>query len=149
MQESRISIANAQELRLSCINLSIYTGQLDHHCACRCPSFWWWWAINKPTAGYKARHVFPKLIMMTSSNGNIFHNTGLCVGNSPVTGDFPSQRPAMRIFDVFFDLRLNKGLSKPSRCWWFETPSRSLWRHCNVCHFWKWLTRSCEMLRAN
>ena len=55
----------------------------------------------------------------------------LCVGNSPVTGEFPSQRPVTRSIDVFFDLRLNKWLSKQSWCWWFETPSRSLWRHCN------------------
>ena len=26
---------------------------------------------------------------------------------------------------------LNKRLSKQWWCWWFETPSRSLWRHCN------------------
>ena len=31
----------------------------------------------------------------------------LCVGNSPVTGEFPSQRPVTQSFDVFFDLRLN------------------------------------------
>ena len=36
-------------------------------------------------------------------------------------------------FDVFFDLRLNKRLSKPSWGRWFEMPSRSLWCHCNVC----------------
>ena len=30
----------------------------------------------------------------------------ICVGNSPVTDDFPTQRPVMRGFDVFFDLRL-------------------------------------------
>ena len=30
----------------------------------------------------------------------------LCAGNSPVTGEFPSQRPVTRSFDVFFDLRL-------------------------------------------
>ena len=51
-----------------------------------------------------------------------------CAGNSPVTGEFPAQRPVARSFDVFFDLRLNQQLSKQ---WWFETPSRSLWRHCN------------------
>ena len=34
-------------------------------------------------------------------------------------------------FDVFFDLRLNKRLSKHSWGWWFETLSRPLWRHCN------------------
>ena len=65
----------------------------------------------------------------------------LCEGNSPVTGEFPSQRPVRRSFAAFFDLRLNKRLSKQSICLWFETPSRSLWRHCNVkgwpraCHF--------------
>ena len=31
----------------------------------------------------------------------------LCAGYSPVTGEFPSQKPVMRSFDVFFDLRLN------------------------------------------
>ena len=31
---------------------------------------------------------------------------------------------------VFFVLRLNKRLSKQSWGWWFETPLRSLWRHC-------------------
>ena len=56
----------------------------------------------------------------------------LCAGNSPVTGEFPSQRPVTRSFDVFFDLRLNKRLSKQWRRRWFEIASRSLWRHCNV-----------------
>ena len=53
----------------------------------------------------------------------------LCVGNSPVTSEFPTQRPRTRSFDVVFDLCLNKRLSKQWRGWWFETPSRSLWRH--------------------
>ena len=51
----------------------------------------------------------------------------ICAGNSPVTGEFPTQRPVTRSFDVFFDLHLNK----QSWGWRFETPSRSLWRHCN------------------
>ena len=55
----------------------------------------------------------------------------LYAGNSPVTGDFPSQRPVTRSFHVFFDLHLNKRLSKQSLGWWFETPSCSLLRHCN------------------
>ena len=82
--------------------------------------------------------IFP-VFMMTSSNGNMFCITGFCAGNSqvtarnsPVTAEFPSHRPVTRSFDVFFDLRLNKRLSKQSRRRWFETPSRSLWRHCNV-----------------
>ena len=55
-----------------------------------------------------------------------------CAGNSPVTDEFPSQRPMTRSFDVFFDLRMNKSLGKQSWGWWFETPFRSLWRHFNV-----------------
>ena len=56
----------------------------------------------------------------------------ICAGNSALTGRFPAQRPVTRGFDVFFDLRLNKRLSKQCWGWWFETPSRPLWRHCNV-----------------
>ena len=56
----------------------------------------------------------------------------LCAGNSPVTGEFPSQRPVTRSFDVFSDMRLDKRSSKQWRRRWFETPSRSLCRHCNV-----------------
>ena len=56
--------------------------------------------------------------MMTSWAGNICRVSG------------PSRRPVMRNFDVFY-LRLNKRLTKQSKCWWFETPSRSLWCNCN------------------
>ena len=59
----------------------------------------------------------------------------LCVGNSPVTGEFPAQRSVTRSFAIFLDLHLNKRLSKQSWCWWFETPSRSLWRHCNATRY--------------
>ena len=52
----------------------------------------------------------------------------LCAGNSPATGELITQRPVTRRFDDFFDLRLNKRLSKQSWGWWFETPSRPLWR---------------------
>ena len=65
-------------------------------------------------------------------SGNIFRVTGhLC---REFTGEFPAQRPVTRSFDVFFDLRLNKRLSKPSRGWWSETPSWSLWRQRNGIH---------------
>ena len=60
----------------------------------------------------------------------------LCSGNSPVTGEFPAPRPVTRSFDVFFDLRLNKRLSKHPRRWWFAAPSRPLWRHCNDGEWW-------------
>ena len=55
----------------------------------------------------------------------------LCAGNSQVTGEFPTQRPVTRSFGIFFDLRLNKRLSKQSWGWWFATTLRSLWRHSN------------------
>ena len=69
--------------------------------------------------------------MMTWSNGNIFRVTGHFVGNSPVPGELPAQRPVTRSFDVFLDLRLNKRLSKQWWGWWFETLSDPLWRHRN------------------
>ena len=65
-------------------------------------------------------------LMMTSSNGTIFRVTG------PLCGEFPAKRPVARSFGVFFDLCVNKRLSKQSWCWWFETLSRSFWRHHNV-----------------
>ena len=45
--------------------------------------------------------------MMTSSNRNIFALLAICAGNSPVTREFPAQRPVTRSFDIFFDLRMN------------------------------------------
>ena len=69
--------------------------------------------------------------MMTSWNGNIFRVIGhLC-------GEFTGPRwiPRTKASDAelyFFDLRLNKRLSKQSWGWWFETLSRPLWRHRNV-----------------
>ena len=55
----------------------------------------------------------------------------ICAGNSPVSGEFPAQRPVTRSFYVFFDLRPNKRLNKQLWGWWFETHSPPLWRHSN------------------
>ena len=71
-------------------------------------------------------------LMMSSSNGNIFCVTGPLWGKSNGHRWIPPQMSATPSFDVFLDLRLNKRLSKQSRCRWFETPPCSLWRHCNV-----------------
>ena len=98
-------------------SVSTFSSQKTQHCGLIVhimPSSWW-------------RHqmeIFSALL-------------AVCVGNSPVTGEFPSQRPMAQSFDVFFDLRLKRRLSKyeESICCWFETPSRSLWRHCNVHDF--------------
>ena len=44
----------------------------------------------------------------------------ICAWNSPVTGEFPAQRPVTQSFDVFFDLRLNERLSKHSWGWYLR-----------------------------
>ena len=72
----------------------------------------------------------------------------LCAGNSPVTGEFPAQRPMTRSFDVVFYPRLNKRLSKQAWGWWFETQSRPLWRHCNDNVFSHWLI-PCSLIDIN
>ena len=68
---------------------------------------------------------------MTSSNGNTFRVTGPLCGEFTGPGEFPTQRPVTQSFGVFFDLRLNKRMSKQPWGWWFQTPSWSLWCQCN------------------
>ena len=62
----------------------------------------------------------------------------LCAGNSPVTAEFPSQMPVTQSIGVFFDLVLNKRLSKQSWGWWSETPSCLLWHHFNTLIYSNW-----------
>ena len=69
---------------------------------------------------------------MTSSNGNIFRLTGPLCGEFTGPGEFPTQRPVARSFDVFCDLRLNKRLCKQSWGWWFETLLCPLWCRSNA-----------------
>ena len=78
--------------------------------------------------GFRSSHNHA---MMTSSNGTIFRVTGPLCGEVTGPGEFPAQWPVTRSFDVFFDLRPNKRLSKQPWGWWFETPPWSLWRQCN------------------
>ena len=99
-----------------------------------------------------------KYDMMTSSNENIFRVTGPLYGEFTGPGEFPAQRPVARGFDVFFNMRLNKRLSKQPRGWRFETPSSPLWRHCNVfyaiyrtgcfqlTHFFSLIVRICLLI---
>ena len=78
--------------------------------------------------------------MMTSSNDNISRVT------CPLCGEFmghrwiPPKRPVTRMFDVFFDLRLNKQLSEQSRGCRFETPLCPIWCHCNALNSYGRLT---------
>ena len=72
----------------------------------------------------------------------------ICAGNSPVPGEFPTQRPVTRSFDVYFDLRPDKRLSKQSWGWWFETLSHTLWRHRNAISVpWNVVTRQFPNLK--
>ena len=82
--------------------------------------------------------------MMTSSNGSIFRVTGPLCGEFTGPDEFPAQRPVTRSFDVFFDPRLNKRLSKQPWGWWLETPPWSLWRQCN--ESWTFSMRSTQHL---
>ena len=95
--------------KLACIN-SLILLKIYHEYLCVTRWGFTWWRHQKKT--------FSALL-------------ALCAENSPITGEFPSQMPVTQSFDVFFDLRLNKRLSKQSRSWLFETPSCPLWHHCN------------------
>ena len=71
------------------------------------------------------------------------HGMGaICGGTGHLCGEFaghrwiPHKRPVTQSLGVFFDLRLNKLLSKQSWGWWFKMPSRPLWHRCNE-KIWK------------
>ena len=71
----------------------------------------------------------PNIHMMTSSNGNIFRVTGHLCGEFTGPRWIPCTKASDAELYVFFDLRLNKRLSKQWWGWWFETLSHPLWRH--------------------
>ena len=81
---------------------------------------------------YHSSKVLMYIFKMKSSNWNIFRVTG------PFSGKFTSHRwiPLTEASDAnllsFLFSLINKHLIKQSRCCWFEMPSHSLWRHCNV-----------------
>ena len=58
----------------------------------------------------------------------------LCAGNSPVPVNSPhkGQWRGALMFSLISACIYYKRLSKQPRGWWFETPSWSLWRHCNA-----------------
>ena len=86
--------------------------------------------LSRPLFWYVGLHVqcIHYVWQMTSWMKTFPALLALCAENSPFTGEFPTQRPVKRSFNVFFDLRRKKRLSKQSWSWWFET---SLWRNCN------------------
>ena len=127
VQDCSNPIANALEFLQSCTKPSIYT------------SFWLkdtlstalvdavqMWDVN---ISLPLDHIFSWWRHQIETFSAF---SALCAGNSPVSGEFHAQRPVTRSFDLFFDLHLNKRLKKQSWCWWFETLSSPLCRHCNV-----------------
>ena len=78
---------------------------------------WWIWSVYKCVSHSMGFPPFCYLLLLWLDSERGWQNGG---------------RP--RAVSHFFDLRLNKWLSKHSRHWWLETSLRLLWRHCNV--FW-------------
>ena len=133
---------------------SFHKGRFNIHCACyvdsRCAclytmagaAHWQWPHSNFLAYSDASLSIFTKAIqyplirhnasaMFLSTHQETFSKLlALCARNTPVIGEFPSQRTVTRSFDIFFDLHLNKQLNKQPWGWWFETPSRPLWRHC-------------------
>ena len=102
---------------------------MRHQASLGCPSCW-----DPPKVRMKVHGIYRNLIFTFAwwrhQMETLSALLALCAGKSPVTDEFPSQRPVTRSFNIFFALRLKTRLSKPWG-YWFETPQRSLWRHCN------------------
>ena len=119
-----------------CISVTVYNSHTF-------PAFNIWWlsvlsfSSNWPFWAYEMS-LISWILRKTSSNGNIFRVTGILRGEFTGHRWIPRTRPVTRSFDVFFDLRLNKRLSKQSRDRWSETPPRSLWRQSNDMTFTNW-----------
>ena len=75
------------------------------------------------------------LSMMMSSNGNIFRVTGLLWWES--TGPVDSHHKGRWRFDVSLICAWTNGWAN-NKHRWFETPSHSLWRHCNSVTVFSW-----------
>ena len=79
------------------------------------PPPWPWPSPERPIAGELSwwRHQMETSSALLPLCGEFTGHRWIPL--TTATGEFPSQRPVTRSFDVFFDLRLNKQLSKPSR----------------------------------
>ena len=82
----------------------------------------WWTVMNSCTNGCQTnpfdKSVWVNLVLYGTFKWwrhqmeTFSASLALCAGNSPVTGEFPHKGQWRGAFDVFFDLRLNKPLSK-------------------------------------
>ena len=122
LQKSNISLMLNRQQTFICINDCLFSWHIyekyrkKEHGSCDHDSQYngnWWPSfdcrqhlITIPDKGPGSQNW---QCILTSSNGNIFRVTGHLCG-----------RPVTRSFDVFFDLRLNKQLSKQWWGWWFS-----------------------------
>ena len=80
----------------------------------------WWFGVDIALPESWGRHQMETFSALLA----------FCKGNHQSRW-IPLKKSVTRSFDVFFDMRLNKWLCKQLRRRWFDTPSSSLWRHCN------------------
>ena len=84
------------------------------------------------------------ILMMTSTNGNIFLNNGLLWGEFTGHRGIPLTKASDSELWCFLWSVPEQADDKQLRRRWLEIPSSSLWRHCNVVRrhryigFWKW-----------
>ena len=75
---------------------------------------------------------FSSVIAIMTSSIEIFTALlAICVGNSPITGEFPSQRPVTRNLDVLIYAWTNGWINNRDA----GDLRRVLWRHCNAVAF--------------
>ena len=117
----KMAIILSRERWVKCQSCTYTRPTLCHLCTSKCPRTKQSLAITRPWWRHQME-TFSALL-------------ALCAGNSPVTGEFPAQMPVMRSFDVFFDLLLNKWLSKQ----WIQDRFTDQWHHS------KWLSKPHEI----
>ena len=120
------------------IALFVWLGDLDSfrmpHCCNGYIHGKFWYIINKLCA---VKWLAGCVAISSSSthddviNGNIFRVTGHLCGEFTGARWIPRTKTSDEELWCFFDLSLNKRLSKQSWGWWFETPQGPLWRHSN------------------
>ena len=97
---------------------------------------------NKKYSTSEKKNILMRFVFQSQKKKNWSHTAVRCNHDDvikrkhflpywPVTSEFPAQRPVTRRFDVFFDLRLTKWLSKQQWGWWIEMSSCPSWRHHN------------------
>ena len=96
--------------------------------------FWRHWLLVVVTTGFLHESLLVSIgFMLTSTNRNIFRITGLCEGTPLVTCGSPHTKVSDAELWCCLWSAPEQTVEVVNRdAGWFETPSCSLWRHCNV-----------------